>query len=452
LSKIAVVGGGYVGLVTASCLAKLGHKVVCIEVDVARLQSLKRGHVPIYEPGLNQLISSAVAADRLSFTGSYPEALHGTEFAFICVNTPAMDDGSADIQNVLDATLRIIEHANRTLILVLKSTVPVGTADQVEKLSSTLARERLPVVSNPEFLRQGSAVQDFLKPDRIVIGADDPHISRAVSDLYAGVDSTIINCSRSSAELAKYAANAILATRISFMNEVAALCEVSDADIEEVAVVLAGDRRIGQHYLSSGIGWGGSCFSKDVKALQSLALEHGLPIPIIRGAYETNSAQRLSAHAKISRAIDGMPEPVVGILGLAFKPNTDDLREAPSIEIARMLLSQGVQIRAHDPVAMSNARRLLPDLTFCEDAYHVAQGADVLFLATEWSDYMDLDWRRMAGLLRGRSVVDGRNALHASSITRSGLNYLSFGRTVHSRVEDEPRSLTRSLPALRDAA
>jgi UDPglucose 6-dehydrogenase len=439
LSQIAVIGGGYVGLVTSACFAKLGHEVVCVEVDSRRLASLSRGEIPIYEPGLEDLVHWALDTGRLTFTASYAEALPGVEYAFVCVNTPPKEDGSADVRNVFKAADCVVQHADKPLTLVIKSTVPVGTGDQIEDFVSSCLGVRQ-VVSNPEFLRQGSAIKDFLQPDRVVIGAGSTAAAAAVGELYSGIDCKVIFCSRRSAELAKYAANALLATRISFMNEIAALCSACNADVEEIASVLGSDRRIGPDYLKAGLGWGGSCFPKDVRALNAISEVNGLYMPIIKGAYATNIAQRMAAYDKIVAAVRDHYEPVVGILGLAFKPNTDDLREAPAMEIAQRLLADGISVRAHDPVAMINAELALPQLIYCLDPYHVADGADALFLATEWPQYLDLDWTRMATLMKGRVVIDGRNVLNADSISASGLDYEPFGRPMSLSAQVEKTS------------
>jgi UDPglucose 6-dehydrogenase len=432
MARISIVGGGYVGLVTAVCLAKLGHEVSCNESEARRREALLRGELPIYEPGLDDLFHRALDTQRLRFTGDYEQSIPGAEFVFICVNTPPRDDGSADVSNVFAAVRRISETATGPLILVIKSTVPVGTADEIEAFTKLHALHRMPVVSNPEFLRQGSAINDFLQPDRIVVGSEDPLAARAMRQLYDGISAPVITSSRRSAELAKYAANALLATRISFMNEIAALSSSCRADVDEIAAIIGSDRRIGPAYLKAGLGWGGSCFPKDVRALGAMAKSNGLSTPVIDGAYATNSALRVTAYRKIMDLLQGVEEPVVGILGLAFKPNTDDLREAPAIEIARNLTQQGIVVRAYDPVAMSKAAEVLPELEYCSDPYEAAQGADVLVLATEWPEFGRLDWPRVYSLVRGHAVIDGRNILDSQEVQASGLDYLPFGRATQS--------------------
>jgi len=324
----------------------------------------------------------------------------------------------------------VADHCSEPLTLVVKSTVPVGTGDRLEELLRSLGQHDISVVSNPEFLRQGSAIKDFLQPDRVVIGASDWVSGQEVHSLYAGLNAPVIACSRRSAELAKYAANAMIATRISFMNEIAAVCGSCQADVQAVAEIIGSDHRIGRDYLKAGLGWGGSCFPKDVRALGAIAKSHGLATPIIDGAFATNMAQRSMAYDRIMSVIENVQRPFVGILGLAFKPNTDDLREAPAIDIALRLLRSGVSVKAHDPQAMANASRLVPDLICCCDPTDVAREVDVLFLATEWSDYLTLDWSSLAKLMRGRTVIDGRNFLPAEEILSNGLDYAPFGRVL----------------------
>jgi UDPglucose 6-dehydrogenase len=427
-----VVGCGYVGLVTAVCFTHLGHHVRCVEIDSLRLRLLRSGEVPFYEPALPELLRDGLASGRLEFTSDFRHGLAGAEFALICVNTPTASDGSADVTNVLAAADAIAtNHQGGPLALLVKSTVPAGLSDVVE-LRLSNQTERISVASNPEFLRQGSAVRDFLQPDRIVVGAGNAATANAVRDLYAGVDAPVVICSRRSAELAKYAANALLATRVSFMNEVAGLCDASGADIDEVTRIVGSDRRIGSAYLKAGLGWGGSCFPKDVRALQVMASSGGVAVPILDAALDVNMRQRLVAFQRLVSEIEGSPDPTVGIIGLAFKPHTDDLREAPAIEIAGWLLASRVKVRAHDPVAMNAATTLLPGLTCCDDPYAVARNADVLFLATEWPQYLELDWAEIARVLRGRTVFDGRNSLDALMIGAHGLRYASFGRRLPS--------------------
>jgi UDPglucose 6-dehydrogenase len=436
-----VIGAGYVGLVTAVCLAELGHSVTCLEIDGERLARLRRGELPIYEPGLADRFDRQRARGRLSFTADYACAIPPADVVFLAVNTPPMEDGEADLRFVYTAVLSTLRFARPGLVLVTKSTVPVGTGDMIAELARACGPGGVHVVSNPEFLREGSAVRDFMRPDRIVIGAEDERAGELVAGLYAGIDAPVILCGRRSAEIAKYAANVFLAARISLINEVAAICEASGADIGDVARIVGADARIGPSFLHAGLGWGGSCFPKDARALAATAAEYGLPAPLLDATLAANARQRQRAVAHLLGAVDGIAEASVGILGLAFKPGTDDIREAPALDIARQLLECGIAVRAHDPVAMPNARRVVPAIALCEDPYEAARGCDALLLATEWDDYRALDWERVRGLMRGTVVVDGRNALDGAHLTALGLTHISFGRP--SRVPGA--SVARSL-------
>lgn len=425
---VAVVGAGYVGLVTSACLAELGHQVVCLEVDERRLRELQRGSLPIYEPGLDELVQRGVRAGRLRFKGTFPAAVSGARFVFIAVPTPPLEDGRANTTHVFSAVREVLGMAEPGTIIVVKSTVPVGTGESLAHLARALGRVDVRVVSNPEFLRQGSAVDDFLSPDRIVVGAEDEMAGEAVAALYRGLTAPLMTCDRRSAELAKYAANALLATRISFMNEVAAVCEATGADVDEVARIVGADERIGPHFLRAGLGWGGSCFPKDVLALAATAATHGADVPILDAVFAVNLRQRDVALNHLLHAVSDRDDPVVAVLGLSFKPNTDDLRGSPALEVIGRLLENGVRVRAHDPVAMSRARAAMPAVEYGSDAYEVADGADALLLATEWPEYVRLDWARVRELMRGTSIVDGRNVLDQRLLRRLGFIYVSFGR------------------------
>ncbi|MDP9378873.1 MAG: UDP-glucose/GDP-mannose dehydrogenase family protein [Chloroflexota bacterium] len=437
--RIGVIGAGYVGLVTGACFAHLGYRVVCIETDPWRLAMLHRGELPIHEPGLDELVARGRRAGRLDFTSDYVVGLNLADVAFIAVPTPPRPDGQADTSFVLSAVRSALEHAPQGLILVTKSTVPVGTADAITELARRSGRGDVHVVSNPEFLREGSAIRDFLHPDRVVVGASDPEAASVVAGLYESLEAPVITCDWRSSELAKYTANALLATRISFINEISALCEAVGADIEEVGRIVGSDRRIGPDYLGAGLGWGGSCFPKDLRALDAMAAEHGCPAPILRGVREVNERQRGKALALLLAAVRTREEPTVGVLGLAFKPGTDDVRGAPALDVIAGLLGEGVAVHAHDPVASANARREVPDACYCVDPYEVAKGCHALLLATDWAEYLGLDWGRVRSLMRGDTVVDGRNVLDGSILNQLGFRYISFGRSSSpelSRTED----------------
>lgn len=445
--NVAVVGAGYVGLVTSACLAELGHRVICLEIDRDRLNELQSGRLPIYEPSLEDLVLGNVESGRLSFAGDYAEALAHAAFAFICVPTPPLDNGHADTRHVITAARGAVEHGAIGLTVVIKSTVPVGTGDHIAHLAVYRARADVCVVSNPEFLRQGTAVRDFFQPDRIVIGTKDHEAGRGVAELYSGVSAPVVETSRRSAEMAKYASNALLATRISFMNEIAALCDATGANVDEVARIVGMDERIGPHFLRAGLGWGGSCFPKDVLALASMAALHGRRAPILDAVMATNDGQREVALQRILDAVAGIDDPRVTLLGLAFKPDTDDLRGSPAIDIIGRLSTHGIDVRAHDPVTIPNAARLLPGIGYRTDAYEAVEGADVVLLATEWDEYLHLDWRRIRAAMRGDTVIDGRNVLNEAHLRRLGFRYVAFGRggqDWHELVEmDEHRTTSQ---------
>jgi UDPglucose 6-dehydrogenase len=430
VTQLAVVGAGYVGLVTAACLAEFGHRVTCIEVDETKLIALGAGNLPIHEPGLAELVWEHVRDGRLQFAGDYPR-ITDADFVFIAVPTPSQEDGSADTSYVLQAVHSLIPHAKPGLVIVIKSTVPIGTADMIAGLAPVVGAG-IEVVSNPEFLRQGTAVQDFLAPDRVVIGASSLQAAVDVARLYGSLDAPVVAVDRRSSELAKYTANALLATRISFMNEISHIATALDADVDDVARIVGMDRRIGPAFLRAGLGWGGSCFPKDVLALSSVAANNGCHTPILQAVYETNELQRERASGLLLRAVRAAQDPVVAILGLAFKPSTDDVRGSPALGIAQLLLKEGVTVRAHDPFALVNASRVLPDIDYRTDPYSALEGADALLLATEWQEYGTLDWVLVRETMRGKTVLDGRNALDGVLLAELGFQYWSFGRATHS--------------------
>jgi UDPglucose 6-dehydrogenase len=428
MSRITVVGAGYVGLVTAAGLAHLGHPVAVLETDRHRLTRLREGHLPIHEPGLPDIVSEAVSAGRLEFGDNYAAVVPSSDFVFVAVNTPPRADGSADTSYVLAAARSVLEFARPGLIIVTKSTVPVGTGDEIERLVDASGTDHVHVASNPEFLREGSAVEDFLRPDRVVVGADSPEIGRRVASLYDGCNAPVVLTTRRSAELAKYAANAALATRISFMNEMATICEATGADVAEVARIVGSDSRIGPKFLQAGLGWGGSCFPKDLSALAATA--HGLDrsTPILSAVMAVNARQRAHAVELLLAASSDAVHPSVAVLGLTFKPDTDDLRGSPALDVIARLLAEGVTVKAHDPMAMAHASLLLPSVHYAASAYEAAAGTDALLLATEWPEYLRLDWLRIRHAMRGAFVLDGRNVLPGGILADLGFDYRSFGR------------------------
>ncbi len=431
MKSIAVIGAGYVGLVTGTCLADLGNRVIILDIDERKITLLKEGQVPIFEPGLEELIRRNVNANRLAFTTSYPDALHQVDFVFIAVGTPEGVDGEADLRYVRMAARSIAEAMDHPLIIVNKSTVPVGTGDFVADIVRKYQKKPIPfaVVSNPEFLREGSAVQDFFNPDRIVLGSTDPEAAEKVAQLYLPLRAPIMITDLRTAEMIKYASNAFLATRISFINEIAAICERVGADVKEVARGMGYDKRIGHYFLDAGIGFGGSCFPKDVKALEHMALVHGAHPQLLRAVMEINRDQRRRVIVKLRELLaDNLRDKIIGLLGLAFKPNTDDMREAPSVDLYHMLVNEGAIVRGYDPVAMHNARRLLPELQLAEDPYDLATGADALVIVTEWNEFKHLDLRRIKTLMRGDVIIDGRNIYDPEYVRQLGFRYRGMGR------------------------
>ena len=431
MRSISVVGVGYVGLVTGTCLADMGNEVSCIDIDEKKIEMLNAGNIPIFEPGLEELVKRNVQAGRLHFTTSYEEGLKGVEFVFIAVGTPSGVDGEADLKYVHAAAESIAEAMDHPLIIVNKSTVPVGTGDWVADIVKKARHDDIEfwVVSNPEFLREGSAITDFLNPDRVVLGSLEPEAADRVAQLYLPLRAPIMITDLRTAEMIKYASNAFLASRISFINEIANICEALGADVKEVAAGMGYDKRIGSGFLDAGVGYGGSCFPKDVKALAHMASIHGRHPQLLRAVMEINQDQRRAIVRKIRGLTEGVNGKTIGILGLAFKPNTDDIRDAPATEAIRLLQNEGATIRAYDPVAMDNARKELgPDVVFCSDVYEVAQGCDVLVLLTEWNEFRHLDLQRIAQAMRQQIFVDGRNMYQPDEMVKAGFIYRGVGR------------------------
>jgi UDPglucose 6-dehydrogenase len=442
--KLTIIGTGYVGLVTGACLAELGNQVWCVDIDAGKIERLRGGEIPIYEPGLEELVRGNLAASRLRFTTELPEALDETDVHFIAVGTPPGEDGSADLQHVLAAARAIGRHLKRPAVIVNKSTVPVGTAERVratvqEELTRRGLAIEFDVVSNPEFLREGSAIEDFMQPDRIVLGCDGPRARERLSELYAPFSrdrECLLFMGVRDAELTKYAANAMLATRISFINEIAGLCERLGADVDHVRRGIGSDRRIGYAFINPGCGYGGSCFPKDVKALIHMAGAAGFDPALLRAVEARNNAQKQVLFEKLVRRFGPDLTGVhIAIWGLAFKPGTDDLREASALVLLSALYSAGAQIRVHDPVAISAARRLLPDewqrsgrLRFVDDPYEAPSGADALVLVTEWPHYRNPDFERLRTLMRQPVILDGRNLYDPQQLHQHGFEYEGIGR------------------------
>jgi UDPglucose 6-dehydrogenase len=430
VKNICVVGVGYVGLVTGTCFADLGNRVTALDINAERIENLKQGLLPIYEPGLEEMVKRNVSAGRLSFTTSYAEALQEAEFAFIAVGTPEGVDGEADLQYVRAAAESIAENMTKPLIIVNKSTVPVGTGDWVAEVVNAKQGEPIPfsVVSCPEFLREGSAIADFMNPARTVLGSLDRDAANRVADLHLPLRAPIQVVDLRTAEMIKYASNAFLATKISFINEIANVCEALGADVKEVATGMGFDPRIGRQFLDAGLGYGGSCFPKDVKALAHMANVQGKHPQLLQAVMDINHDQRRQVVIKVRELLGDLDDKVIGLLGLAFKPNTDDMRDAPSIEIAQLLQAGGARVQGYDPVAMVVAGRNMPSLKLCEDAYEVATGADALVICTEWNEFKQLDFQRIKQAMRQHVIVDGRNVYDPAQMQRLGFRYRGMGR------------------------
>jgi UDPglucose 6-dehydrogenase len=443
--RIAMIGAGYVGLVSGACLADFGHHVVCVDKDAAKIGALKRGEIPIYEPGLQDLVRSNVKAARLSFSNLLTGPVEAADVVFIAVGTPSRrGDGHADLSYVYDAAHAIAAALDGFTVIITKSTVPVGTSDEVERI----IREARPdadiaVVSNPEFLREGAAIHDFKHPDRIVVGTDDERAKTVVAEIYRPLSLNqppILYTARRTAELIKYAANAFLATKISFINEIADLCEKVGADVQDVARGIGLDNRIGSKFLHAGPGFGGSCFPKDVRALIKTAQDYDVPLRILEAVAAVNETRKRAMARKVSALFSGaLRGRTVSVLGLTFKPNTDDMREAPSLALITALQDMGARVRAFDPAGMGQAQELLKNVTFCENAYECAEMADALVIATEWEQFRALDLERLHDLMACPVVVDLRNIYRPDEMSRHGFAYACVGRPLVA-------------PALTDAA
>jgi UDPglucose 6-dehydrogenase len=431
--RIAVVGSGYVGLVAATCLAEMGNDVISVDKDQKKIESLEHGRMPIYEPGLDEMVEHNHAEGRLTFTTDIADAIRRSEIIFIAVGTPPDEDGSADLKHVLDVAREIGIHMDGHRIVVNKSTVPVGTADLVREEIGKHTSHPFSVVSNPEFLKEGTAIDDFMKPDRVVIGTSDPAAAEAMREVYSPfvrTNNPILVMSNRSAEMTKYVANSLLAARISFMNEIANLCDIIDADVNEVRIGVGSDHRIGPSFLFPGVGFGGSCFPKDVRALMATARENGYRLRSLEAAHEVNEEQKSVMVAKARKHFrDGLGGLKFAIWGLSFKPNTDDIREAPALVIIDALLAAGATVAVFDPQAMENAReRLDARVTFCRGNYDTLDGADALMLLTEWSEFREPDFPRMISSMKGRVVFDGRNIWNPEKMKKLGFTYYGMGR------------------------
>jgi len=430
--KIAVVGSGYVGLVAGACLAENGNDVVCVDRDAAKIRMLQRGKIPIYEPGLEEMVRRNRAEKRLTFTTALTQGVRNSEIIFVAVGTPTGEDGSADLQHVLAVARDVAKAMNGYKVIVNKSTVPVGTAQRVREIVRRETTHPFSVVSNPEFLKQGAAIDDFMKPDRVVIGAEDPRAADMMRELYApftrtGAPIMMMDCA--SAELCKYAANAMLATRISFMNEVSNVCEAVGANVDLVRLAVASDRRIGSSFLFPGVGYGGSCFPKDVKAMLHFAANHKYDFQILHAVEEVNQQQKLRLIAKMQAHFGALKGKRIAVWGLAFKPKTDDMREAPAVPLIKGLLAEGVTVTAYDPEAMKVAKSIFGSkVTFADNSYAALTGVDGLAIVTEWNEFREPDFTRMRKVMRKPVIFDGRNIYNPETIRAQGFTYLSMGR------------------------
>jgi len=432
--RIAMVGTGYVGLVSGACIADFGHTVTCVDTDSIKISALNKGEIPIYEPGLAEIVQSNVRQGRLSFTTELSETLGEADAVFIAVGTPSRrGDGHADLSYVYAATREIALALKRFTVVITKSTVPVGTGDEIERIIRELRRDiDIAVVSNPEFLREGAAIHDFKHPDRIVVGTHDERAKAVLAEIYRPLylnRAPIMYTGRRTAELIKYAANAFLATKITFINEVADLCEKVGADVQEVARGIGLDNRIGPKFLHAGPGFGGSCFPKDVRAVIKTAQDHNVPMRILEAVETVNDTRKRAMARKVSSAFAGVLRgKTVAILGLTFKPNTDDVREAPSLALITALQDMGAQVRAYDPVGMESAKQVLTEVTYCRDPYDCVEEADAVVIVTEWEQFRALDLERVRDLMACPVVVDLRNVYSPEDMKKYGFAYTSVGR------------------------
>jgi UDPglucose 6-dehydrogenase len=428
--SVAVIGTGYVGLVTGACLAEIGHRVVCVDRDVKKIQTLRRGKMPLYEPGLAEVVARNRRLGRLDFATSIAAGLKDAEIVFIAVNTPPLPDGDADLSFVEAVAREVARSMRRYTVVVEKSTVPVNTGEKVAQTLALHGRKNaaFDVASNPEFLREGSAVEDFLQPDRIVLGVDSPRAEALLRRLYAPVKAPVLVTDIKSAELIKHSSNSFLAMKISFINAVARVCEKVGADVTKVAEGMGHDARIGKSFLKAGVGFGGSCFPKDLNAYIKMAEGAGIDFELLKAAQKINSLQYLWPVEQLKRALWTLRGKTIALWGLAFKPDTDDLRNAPALEIARSLLGEGCRVRAHDPVAMAKAGRLVPGLKTARDPYEAVRGAHALVVVTEWDVFAKVDLARVKSLLATPVLVDGRNLFTPSKVRALGFQYISVGR------------------------
>lgn len=428
--NISIIGSGYVGLVTGACFADLGNNVMCMDQDVEKIKLLKKGGVPIYEPGLEELVKKNRKNKRLGFTTNMQDAIHFGEVIFICVGTPPRDNGEADLSAVEHVAHEIAKNIKEYRLIVEKSTVPVETGHQLQQTIQESIRKKVPfdVASNPEFLREGSAIQDFFEPDRIVLGVESKRAEKILRDLYKPFRVPVIITDIKSAELIKHASNSFLAAKISFINLVAQICEKVGADVMKVSEGMGFDKRIGKAFLNAGIGFGGFCFPKDLAAFSRIGEKLGVNCGLLNEVQDINEAQRVNFVKTVEQALWNLHGKTIGILGLSFKPDTDDMRFAPSVDIINHLKASGVKVKAYDPQAMKKARKIIQGITFSESPYEVARGAEALLVVTEWNEFRELDLKRIKKLMKRPVIVDGRNIYNPSEMKALGFRYYSIGR------------------------
>lgn len=429
--KITVVGCGYVGLVSGACFANIGNEVTCVDIDAAKINALKKGSMPIYEPGLEEMIKKSVKNKKLTFTTDLRKAVRRSEVIFIAVGTPPRPNGEADLSFVENVASTIAKEINAYKLIVEKSTVPVQTGEWIHQTISRHARKgaQFDVASNPEFLREGTAVHDFMNPDRIILGVQSEKAKEILTRLYQPLKSEIVITDIKSAEIIKHASNSFLATKISFMNAISNICEATKADVEKVALGMGLDKRIGRSFLNAGIGFGGFCFPKDLSAFVRISEKLGYDFQLLKAVEKINEDQKAVFLKKVEAALWNINSKNIGVLGLAFKPNTDDMRFAPSIDIIAALQDQGARIKAYDPHAMKKAKQIFKSIEFCKDSYSVCKGSDCLLILTEWQEFKDLDLKRVKKLLNQPVIVDGRNIYDPKKMRALGFQYLSIGRS-----------------------
>jgi len=428
--NISIIGSGYVGLVTGACFAELGNKVICVDCDVKKISHLKKGIVPIYEPGLEELIKLNLKNKRLKFTSSISTAVKASEVIFIAVGTPALENGEADLTGIENVARSIAQNMDGYRLIVEKSTVPVETCAWLKKTIATYIKKSLKfdVVSNPEFLREGPAINDFTHPDRIVLGVESAKAKQIMANLYKPLNRPILITNIKSAELIKHASNAFLATKISFINAIACICDKVGADVLEVAQGMGLDNRIGRYFLHAGIGYGGSCFPKDLEAFINIAEKLGYDFAILKAVKKTNEEQKKFILQKIKDELWIIKDKTIAVAGLAFKPNTDDLRNAPSIDLIRALIQEGAKVKVYDPKAMNKARECLSNVVFCNNLYEAAKAADCLVVATEWNEFKELDFVKLKKMLKRPLLIDGRNIYDPKLLKKLGFTYVGVGR------------------------